>query len=297
MKKITIKEKLITPADGKHSFLFWLILPIILVWLSVSYITGVVGDKPFWVKNAGVKDANKVISYFQEQGPFAENLDQSFVTFWFDDAWASQYMTAYPILKKYGFVGTLAIPVNLMETEGYMNWAQARVLQDNGWQIVNHSMDHDCRMDKWSREEVVKEYKNSKFILWKKGFPSDIFVSPCGVDSRVMQEEAKKTFLGYRTVDPGFNDPATVSFYDMKVRNVDNDDVDLSIMKSWVDHAKKNKLWLIILFHKVGAISVVEGDDEFNVSKHDLTEIVKYIKKSEVKVVVPNQIFVSRDNI
>ena len=26
--------------DGQHSFLFWLVVPIILVWLSIGYVIG-----------------------------------------------------------------------------------------------------------------------------------------------------------------------------------------------------------------------------------------------------------------
>lgn len=298
MKKIMIKNEILIQSDGKHTFLFWLIMPILLVWLSVSYITGAIGEKPFWFRSAEyVGKSNKVVSYFQEHGSFTEDLNQPFITLWFDDAWASQYLVAYPILKKYDMQGTIAIPISLIETEGYMNWAQVKIMQDNDWQITNHSMDHDCGMNEWNREEIVHEYKNSKFILWKKGFTSDIFVTPCGVDNSIMQEEAKKMFMGYRTVDPGFNDPKNVNFYEMKVRNIDNDDVDLSIMKEWVDHAKATNSWLIILFHKVGAISQVEGDDEFNVTTHDLNEIVKYIKESNIKVVVPDQIFASQESI
>lgn len=295
MKNMKNKNTKIIHSDGKHSFLFWLLIPVVLVWLSVSYITGVILDKPGWFTNKnGSEKTNTVVSYFQDFGTFSENLDQPFVTLWFDDAWLSQYMAAYPILKKFDFPGVIAVPAYLVETPGYMNWAQLRTLQKNGWEMTDHSLEHNCRMNSWSREKIAYEYKTSKFILWKNNLSADIFVTPCGVDSDVMREEAKKMFIAYRTVDPGFNDPKNVDFHNLKVKNVDNDDVNLAIMKSWIDEAKKTKSWVIILFHKVGEKHVTSGDDEFNVSIDDLTEIVKYIKDSGIKVVVPHQILASQ---
>lgn len=289
------KNKVTSKQEGKHSFLFWLILPIIMAWLSLGYIVGAVNDRPIWSQGKNSTKADQPIPYFQNHSSFSENLNQPFITLWFDDAWLSQYLVAYPILEKSGFRGTIAIPVNPIDTPGYMNWAQLRILQKKGWETAAHSLVHDCTMNNWNREKIVYEYKTSKFILWKNGLSADIFVTPCGVDSNVMREEAKKMFIGYRTVNPGFNDPKNVNLYDMKVRNVDNDDVNLAVMKSWVDHAKETNSWLIILFHKVGEKSQVERDDEFNVTEHDLTQIVKYIKDSRIRVVVPSQIIASQD--
>lgn len=285
-------------SEGKHSFLFWLIVPIVLVWLSVSYIVGVAGDKPLWfINQKSLGETKNVISYYQNYGTLIENLDQPFITFWFDDAWLSQYMAAYPILKKYKYAGAIAVPVNSIETQGYMNWAQLQKLQKEGWEITNHSLSHDCKMNQWDSRQVSYEYVNSKFILWKNNLSSDIFATPCGVDSKVMREEARKNFVAYRTVDPGFNDPKNVKFNNLKVKNVDKDDVDLSTLKSWVDESVKNKYWLIITFHKVGEKNEIPSENEFNISIQNLTELIKYVKERGVKVVVPNQILISQTNL
>ena len=65
-------------------------------------------------------------------------------------------------------------------------------------------------------------------------------------------------------------------------------------MKTWVDDAKKTNTWLIITFHKIGDKHITSEDDEFNTSANNLREIVKYIKDSGVKVVVPHQILASQ---
>lgn len=295
MKKKISKRIKINHPDGKHSFLFWLILPLLLAWMSISYVSGFVKDKPLWASSKSEPANNKTIYYYQDYGSLSENLNQPFVTFWFDDAWLSQYTTAFPVLEKFKMPGVIAVPVNLVEKNGYMNWAQLRTLQKAGWEMTNHSIDHDCTMNEWSRDQVTREYTNSKFILWKNNLSSDIFVTPCGVDSNIMREEAHKNFIAYRTVDPGLNDPKNVNFYNLKVKNVDNDEVDLSTMKEWIDDAKKESAWLIIVFHKVGEKRTSAVNDEFNIDKNDLIKLVEYIKEQNVKVVVPHQILISQN--
>lgn len=281
--------------NGKHSFLFWLIVPFIMAWLSIAYITGIILDKPLWYREQNTpQDAAQVVPYFKDHGSFSQNLDQPFVTFWFDDAWLSQYLQAYPVLKSNNFSGTIAVPVNAVETANYMNWAQLVVLQNDGWEITNHSLSHDCTMQNWDRGKIAYEYKTSKLILWKNGLASDIFVTPCGVNSNSMRQEAQKVFMGYRTVDPGFNDPKNFDFYNIKVKNID-DKVTVEDVKSWIDQAKASKAWVILVFHKIGEVSGIEKEDEFNTKTQDFERMVNYVKASNIKVVVPQQIMASQN--
>jgi hypothetical protein len=298
-KKISKKYKtaLRFRDNGKHNFLFWLIVPLVMVWLSVGYIMGIVGDKPIWFNNQNLSQkTNEIIPYIQEYGGFSENLNQPFVTFWFDDAWLSQYMEAYPILKSNNFPAAIAVPVNAVETPNYVNWAQLKVMQANGWEITDHSVVHDCTMQKWSEDKISYEYKTSKFILWKNGLSADIFVTPCGVDSSIMRQEASKMFMSYRTVDPGFNNPSNFNLYNLKVKNVDSS-VSVSTIKGWLDYAKQSNSWVILVFHKVGDKSSGIGDERFSTSKKDFETIVNYVKALNIKVVTPSQIMASQSNI
>jgi hypothetical protein len=292
VKKIKIKP---TYHESRHSFLFWLVVPLVLVWLSVGYLMGILGDKPIWRNENNIeKVTNTVVPYFQERGSFFENLDQPFISFWFDDAWLSQYTVSFPILLKNNFPAAIAVPVDAVETPEYMNWAQLQTVQKNGWEITNHSLEHNCQMHNWDKDRIDFEYRNSKYILWKNNLTADIFVTPCGVDSQIMRDEAAKIFQAYRTVDPGYNDPKNINFYNLKVRNID-DKTTLEEVKSWIDYAKENKLWVILVFHKIGENNSNSEMDDYSTSKSDLEQIVNYVKKSGVKVVVPRQILVSQN--
>lgn len=280
-------------SEGKHSFLFWMILPLIMIWLSFSYVIGLVKNKPLWYENEKmVVTADKTTPYISDYEPLNILLDQPYITLWFDDAWLSQYMVAYPELKSLGFNGTIAVPVNAIETPNYMNWAQLRALQKDGWEITNHSLTHNCNMQDWEKDQIIKEYKASKLILWKNKLSSDIFVTPCGVDSNVMREEAQKYFLGYRTVDPGFNDLSNLDFNNLKVKNMDKN-VNLDDTYGWIDHAKETNTWLNLVFHLIGEETKSSNDEKYNTNLNDFRDILEYIKSSGIKVVVPSQILFS----
>jgi len=291
--KTTTSKGLSEAHDGKHSFLFWLIVPIIMIWLAVSYIIGFVKDRPAWeqMSNRTVQSAS-VNPYLPVYPPLPASPDGSYVSLWFDDAWLSQYMTAYPILKSYGYPATVAVPAAAVETPGYMNWAQLRVLQSDGWEMANHSMVHDCTMNSWEKDKVENEYQAAKLMLWKNKLASDIFVTPCGVDSPVMRDAATKLFVGYRTVDPGINDLANPDFYNLKVRNLDFD-VTVETVQGWIDNARKEHGWVILVFHKVGEPGKSGDTDQYNTRTEDLTTILDYIKSLNIPVVVPNQVLTS----
>ena len=287
MKKIT------KFSEGKHSFLFWMILPLIMIWLSFSYVIGLIKDKPLWNENENTAvTADTTAPYIADYEPLSVPLDQPFITLWFDDAWLSQYTVAYPELKSLGFQGTIAVPVNAIETPNYMNWAQLRALQKDGWEISNHSLAHNCNMQGWEKNQISEEYKTSKLILWKNKLSSDIFVTPCGVDSSLMREEAQKNFLGYRTVDPGFNDLSNLDFYNLKVKNMDKN-VSLDDTRGWIDEAKETNSWLILVFHLIGQETKGASDEQYNTNLNDFRDILEYIKSSGLRVVVPSQILSS----
>ena len=65
----------------------------------------------------------------------------------FDDAWASAYTVAYPLLKQYGMRAVLfAIPARVAEEPGsspFVTWAQLRELQSSGvFDVQSHTRSH-----------------------------------------------------------------------------------------------------------------------------------------------------------
>jgi peptidoglycan/xylan/chitin deacetylase (PgdA/CDA1 family) len=62
----------------------------------------------------------------------------------FDDGYSDNYTNAFPLLWKYGFIGTFFIITDFVTTErpGYMTWPQLQEMVAEGMEISSHSRDH-----------------------------------------------------------------------------------------------------------------------------------------------------------
>jgi len=72
------------------------------------------------------------------------NLPAKPIILTFDDGYVDNYENAYPILQKYGLVGTffvLTAPPDYADPN-YMSWPMIKEMSDNGMDIELHSKDH-----------------------------------------------------------------------------------------------------------------------------------------------------------
>lgn len=60
----------------------------------------------------------------------------------FDDGYLDVYEIAFPIMERYGFVGTVYIVANRLNSDGFLQEEELRVLLDHGWEIGSHGMTH-----------------------------------------------------------------------------------------------------------------------------------------------------------
>lgn len=115
----------------------------------------------------------------------------------FDDGWRSQYTTALPMLKKYGFTATFFLYPNVIEHENYMIWDEVLALRDAGMEIGSHSKSHQY-MTKQTPEEQLFEVERSKAILEEKlDVEVSTFAYPFGLSDVDLQ--AKVQDAGYTT--------------------------------------------------------------------------------------------------
>jgi peptidoglycan/xylan/chitin deacetylase (PgdA/CDA1 family) len=59
-----------------------------------------------------------------------------------DDGHADGYTTAWPIMRKYGFMGTFYVVPGHIGRSGFLTWDMAAALARQGNEIANHTMDH-----------------------------------------------------------------------------------------------------------------------------------------------------------
>lgn len=209
--------------------------------------------------------------------------NNSLITYWFDDAWLTQYTEAYPIMEEYGFRGAIAIPTQLIRYDAYMNWYQIKKLHYKGWEIVPHSQNHDCDLANNDQGAVKEEILGSKQELLRYGIISNIYVPPCGRTSDYSNSLVKENFVAQRAVEPGLNPLPIVNRYDILIREI-GIDTTIKDVNKWISEAEKQKSWLVFMFHQIDY-----SEDEYSITPEMLIEINEAVKRSKLQVVLPSE--------
>ncbi len=134
----------------------------------------------------------------------------------FDDAVASHYHVAAPLLKQYGFGATFYIcefPPDFADSSKYMNWRQIQQLSQMGFDIGNHTQHHSGVNDGDS-VFLVKElqYIEDKCASLGIGRPVTFAYPGCGTNEWSPKLLRNRGYTSARTCEqrpfrPGTDDP------------------------------------------------------------------------------------------
>lgn len=125
---------------------------------------------------------------------YGRKLPEKPILITFDDGYADNYIYAYPILKKYGFTATIFVVTSLVGSdERYMTWEQAREMQQNGFVIGSHTVNHRP-LTKQSDQEVLAELSESRDIIKQNlgTFPK-YFAYPTGAYNQNIENLVKQS--------------------------------------------------------------------------------------------------------
>ncbi len=206
---------------------------------------------------------------------------QGIVSLVFDDGYLTQYKVAYPEMEKYGYTGTLYILANstgLFEGKELMTFDQGREMQDLGWEIGSHSLDHQV-LTRLSPQELERQLKLSKEILEKEGFDVKTFAFPAGYFNEEVVNETKKSYLASRALTEGFNDLNNSDLYNLKTKWLVIEKSPEEVC-SWIEYSQNEGLWFILTFHSIE----LESKNPFDTSLENFKEILNCIKASGIEV-------------
>jgi peptidoglycan/xylan/chitin deacetylase (PgdA/CDA1 family) len=129
----------------------------------------------------------------------------------FDDGLISHYRNVAPLLRKYGFRGTLFLYPSVLSSKkkSYMNWEQARELVESGlFDVGSHSVYHPF-LPELSPAELERQMRDSKRKLETKlSTRVGTFAYPFGIYDRATIAAARAA--GYElafTINTGVVDP------------------------------------------------------------------------------------------
>lgn len=141
-----------------------------------------------------ISDFDKHMKWLKEKGyntitpdelyDFVANgadLPPNSVMITFDDGYADNYRNAFPIMKKYGFKGTIFVVTDFLgKYDNYLTWEQCKELADNGFFIESHTANHKI-MTEISDEELTEELRKSRQAIKDRiGKEADYVAYPTG---------------------------------------------------------------------------------------------------------------------
>jgi peptidoglycan/xylan/chitin deacetylase (PgdA/CDA1 family) len=121
-----------------------------------------------------------------------KSLPARAVVITFDDGYLNNLENALPLLKEFGFRAVLFVVTEAMGRDNFwhdpasetripmLSWAQAKELQDAGWEIGSHTLSHP-RLSKLSADDVRKELVESRDEIERRlGKRPVTFANPYG---------------------------------------------------------------------------------------------------------------------
>ncbi|MDO8672952.1 MAG: polysaccharide deacetylase family protein [Dehalococcoidia bacterium] len=137
----------------------------------------------------------------------------------FDDGYADNYANAFPILKRYSFLGTFFVLTDVTGTGEYMNWDQLKEMSLAGMKIEVHGRTHSD-VTRMTAAQVINQLKGAREALQARlGLDARFYAYPSGrYNDEVIDIVKANGFLAAVTVNYGTEQTLQKAFELKRVR-------------------------------------------------------------------------------
>jgi len=197
-----------------------------------------------------------------------------------DDGYENDFTNALPILQQYGITATHYIitseQTNQADMPNYMTVAQVQTLHKDGQETASHTVTHPD-LTTVSSSQLTTELQQSQATLqgWI-GAPVPDLAYPDGAYNQTVATAAAKYYSLIRGIEPGFNTKDYTTFTDIKAESVD-DDTTVAQVNAWVDEAKAQHTWLVLIYHEVANTPVYSDDALYTTKVADFQSEMSHI--------------------
>jgi len=178
-------------------------------------------------------------------------LKRGVVSVTFDDGLASVGTDAVAILNKYQIRSTQYVMSEIagQNAASYMSVETLKELKSAGHEIGSHSLTH-CNQASLEGQILQDNALKSKEALEQQGLgPIRSFTYPFGRYDGTTQGIFSKNYQYIRTSDAGYNDRY---FDETNIRAMSVlDSTSEKTFAAWLDHARTNHLWMVLVYHRV----------------------------------------------
>lgn len=197
-----------------------------------------------------------------------KGFDRGMVTITFDDGWEENPQTALPIMQQFGFKSNQFYATTYIENPWVANPKDLiQQFIDAGHEIGSHSVTHP-RFPNLSQEEMIQELESSKQYLNNYlGVNVEYFSTPYGAYNTAVKDTIMTYYSAHRTVDSGYNSSDNFDISRLKCMSVLSTTT-ASEIEEWVQKAKAEGLWLILLYHRVADNPGIHDTTEAMFTQH-----------------------------
>jgi len=202
----------------------------------------------------------------------------------FDDGYKSQILAAQ-ITKKLGLTATAYIMPRNIENPTLIDIKEAHQIKDMGWDIQSH---HATPLTLMGKNKTKKELLFGVNFLKKNKLNSKShhFAYPLGKHNQLIVDEVQSVFKTARLAGAGIETIPPADNFRIRTFNVLNTTT-LTELKEHIDKAKKNKQWLILMFHYLKKLP--KGELEYSIENFEL--FCKYLKSSGLKTLTIDEVY------
>lgn len=210
-------------------------------------------------------------------------FNRALVSLTFDDGYRSVYDSALPLLTRYNVPSTQYLVSGYLGFSRYMTRAQVEQFRDAGHQLAGHTVNH-ARLTDLSDTAIVYQLTQSQNDLesWF-GVPIEDFASPFGAYNDRTVGFIRQYYRTHRSVESGYNTKQSITVNNLKVQNLYNTTT-VSEVRGWLQQAKNDKSWLILVCHEV-----LVGGDRYSVTPANLEKFLQEINASQVQATTVDQ--------
>lgn len=218
------------------------------------------------------------------------------VSFTFDDGYKSVWQHAAPVLEQYGFTGTSYVTTGFIGQENHLTWNQVKRLQnERGWDIGSHTVTHPP-LAEVTQPQLEQELRRSKNMLLNRGINVRSFATPYGDYNNQALAAIARYYETHRPFHDQGNNHWPYSDYLLQVKQVQRD-VSVAQVKQYIDEAKQNNMWLILVFHDIKNTEPATIGT-YDYARKDLRAIARYVHEQGVAVTnVADGIVTSNSNL
>lgn len=131
----------------------------------------------------------------------------------FDDGMEDVYTTAFPIMQRYGFVGTFYLVVTYLGGEEFVTVDQVFEMIHAGWEIGTHSMTH-LSLVTYASQMNYQLVESRTWLEKTFGVPVNTVAYPFGeADTNVFERTSRYGFTAGVGLGTGYNQDINKIFY------------------------------------------------------------------------------------